>query len=171
MTSSTAGHPFGVSRFARTRDGRMLHYMQRGSGEPTVVFESGMGFSRSLWGLVQPVVAQRTRAVVYDRAGFGRSDDSPRRRTLPQLADDLSDLLDALGAGPFILVGHSWGGPIVRTLAARHDHSILGLVLVDPSDEHWATDIRRTPAGSERSCTSCCRSSPGRACTPWPGRA
>lgn len=137
-------HTYGISKFAPTSDGRKLHYMVKGSGEPTVVFESGMGASRSNWGLVQPAIAERVRTVVYDRAGFGKSDPDPAPRTLARLADDLSALLAALGPGPFILVGHSWGGPIVRTAAAGGLSRIQGLVLVDPSDEHCEMYFNRS---------------------------
>ncbi|MDO5617222.1 alpha/beta fold hydrolase [Kocuria sp.] len=146
MDHHAAVHPLGEEHWATTRDGRLLYYMSRGRGPVTVVFESGMGFSRNIWGLVAPTIRGQARVVVYDRAGLGRSPDSPHRRTLHQLADDLSDLLSALGQGPFVLVGHSWGGPIVRTLAARNLHHVAGLILVDQSDEHWTTDIRPDPA-------------------------
>lgn len=129
-------HPYGASAYATTPDGRRLHYMSAGSAEPTVVFESGMGMSRSSWGLVQPRVAQHVRAVVYDRAGTGRSEDATTPRTLAALAADLRVLLDALGSGPFVLVGHSWGGPIVRTAAALVPQLVAGIVLVDQTDEH-----------------------------------
>lgn len=129
-------HSFGSSAFIQTRDGRKLHYMSRGTGDLTVVFESGMGFSRSTWGLVAPAVAEHARAVVYDRAGSGRSEVDSAPRNLQRIAEDLSDLLTALGQGPFILVGHSWGGPIVRAAAASNMSCISGVVLVDPSDEH-----------------------------------
>ncbi len=131
-------HSYGTSDFVTTDDGRRLHYMARGEGGPTVVFVSGMGFSRSTWGLVHPIVAQRVRAVVYDRAGTGRSDDDARPRTLDRLAGDLATLLRALGSGPFVLVGHSWGGPIARVAAALDPERIHGLVLVDQSDENCA---------------------------------
>ncbi|WP_433208495.1 alpha/beta fold hydrolase [Nocardia sp. CA-107356] len=141
-------HTFGTSAFATTTDGRRLHYMVRGSGSPTVVFESGMGFSRSIWGLVQPVVAERVRAVVYDRAGTGRSDDDPQPRTLDRMADDLTAVLRELGQGPFILVGHSWGGPIVRVAARANPAGIQGIVLVDQSDENC--DLYFLPSAEKR---------------------
>jgi pimeloyl-ACP methyl ester carboxylesterase len=118
-------------------DGRKLHYWLRGSGGPAVVFESGMGFSGSTWGQVQPEVAKLATTVVYDRAGLGRSDDHPGPHNLAAAVADLSALLAALAAhAPFILVGSSWGGPIIRQLAAEGAHSIRGLVLVDQSDEN-----------------------------------
>ncbi|RAY14933.1 alpha/beta hydrolase [Actinomadura craniellae] len=124
-----------------------MHYRIRGSGSPTVVFESGMGFSGSIWGLVQPAIAAQTTAVVYDRAGAGGSDDDPGPRTLERIVADLAQLLRTL-PGPFVLVGASWGGPIIRTLAASGEFPVRGLVLVDQSDENAPEYF--TPAGERR---------------------
>ncbi|MGX1832223.1 alpha/beta fold hydrolase [Paenibacillus taichungensis] len=136
MKPNHSSHSFGSSAFIQTRDGRKLHYMSRGTGDLTIVFESGMGFSRSTWGLVAPAVAGHARAVVYDRSGTGRSEVDSSARNLRRIAEDLDDLLTALGSGPFILVGHSWGGPIVRAAAASNLSRLRGIILVDPSDEH-----------------------------------
>lgn len=125
----------GCSRFVRLPDGRKLHYMVAGTGEPTVVFESGLGASRSEWGLVQPLVARRFRTVVYDRANLGRSDDDAEPRTLERLTDDLTQLLAALDAG-YILAGHSYGGTITLAAAAADPGRVAGLVLIDHADEH-----------------------------------
>jgi pimeloyl-ACP methyl ester carboxylesterase len=118
-----------------TRDGRRLYAERAGGGRPVVVFEAGMGASRNMWGAVAPIVAERTSTVVYDRSGLGRSPADTQPRTLGRLADDLVDVLDHLGAGPFVLVGHSWGGPIVRVAASRVPDRIAGIVLVDATDE------------------------------------
>ena len=119
----------------RTRDGRTLFAQRAGSGSLAVIFESGLGVSRNMWGAVAPAVADRTTTVVYDRSGLGRSAPDPARRDLDRLAGDLLDVIDHVGGGPVVLVGHSWGGPIVRTVAARCPEAVAGLVLVDPTDE------------------------------------
>lgn len=121
----------------RTGDGRALHAEVSGAGVPTVVFEAGMGASRHMWGGVVPAVAERTRTLVYDRSGLGRSAADPARRDLPRLVSDLLDVLDHVD-GPVVLVGHSWGGPIVRVAAAERPDRVAGLVLVDPTDEGCA---------------------------------
>ncbi|MBI2696459.1 alpha/beta hydrolase [Mycobacterium nebraskense] len=110
--------------------------MTAGTGGPTVLFESGLGASRSEWGLVQPRVAQRFRTVVYDRANLGRSDDDPEPRTLERITGDLTQLLSALDAAPYILAGHSYGGTIALAAAATNPAQIAGLVLIDHADEH-----------------------------------
>ncbi|GIF26945.1 pimeloyl-ACP methyl ester carboxylesterase [Actinoplanes tereljensis] len=114
--------------------GRRLHLRTAGAGGVTVVFEAGLGMSAVCWGLVTPGVAAHARTVVYDRAGIGGSDDGPSPRTLAALADDLGALLASL-SGPVVLVGHSWGGPIVRLVASRRVADVRAVVLVDPSDE------------------------------------
>ena len=131
-------HTLGESNFVTLRDGRKLHYRQRGTGSPTVVFEAGMGLSSATWGMVQPDVAQHTLAIAYDRAGIGKSDWDDHERTVDRIADDLQELLETL-PGPFVLVGHSWGGPILRRLAARKAVDVRGLVLLDPTDEQDKT--------------------------------
>ncbi|OHU30653.1 alpha/beta hydrolase [Mycobacteroides franklinii] len=130
-----------------TADGRALHYMVAGRGEPTVVFESGMGFSRTAWGLVQPLVAQRFRSVVYDRANLGRSDDDRQPRTLERITQDLDALLAALGSGPYILVGHSYGGTIALASTVADPSRIAGVVLIDHSDENLDAYYRPASRG------------------------
>lgn len=150
MNPST--HTFGESRFFDAGNSRKLHYMVKGTGDITVVFESGMGASRSNWGLVMPVIAEHARAVVYDRAGLGKSDVDSEPRTLERMAGDLVLLLNELGEGPFILVGHSWGGPIVRRAVEKlrlgNSPVLRGLVLVDPSDENADLYFSKAAAGN-----------------------
>lgn len=132
-------HSQGKEHYARTRDGRSLFYQELSgpldSSAPTVVFESGLAASRSFWGLVQPATAQFTKAVVYDRSGLGRSEYRPMPRSMENMASDLNDLLDQIGPGPFILVAHSGGGPIIREATAARPERIAGLVLIDAPDE------------------------------------
>jgi pimeloyl-ACP methyl ester carboxylesterase len=120
---------------ATTRDGRWLRYETAGSGSPAVVFESGMGGSRRSWVGVAPLVAERTATIVYDRSGLGGSPPDQAPRTVERMAQDLEDLLVHLGDDPVVLVGHSYGGPITRSVLATAPERVAGLVLVDPTDE------------------------------------
>lgn len=129
-----AAHTLGESQFVTLNDGRQLHYRTQGSGSPTVIFESGMGFSSAVWGLVQPEIAPQAKVVAYDRAGIGKSDWDDADRTIDRIADDLEQLLRHFD-GPLILVGYSWGGPVVRLAASRRTSDVRGIVLLDQTDE------------------------------------
>jgi pimeloyl-ACP methyl ester carboxylesterase len=111
---------------------RQMHIHVTGEGPPTVVFESGMGASCLSWTLVQPQVAQFTRAASYDRAGHGWSAPARERRTAEQIAQELHTLLDAAAVpGPYVLVGHSFGGYVNRAFAHMYRNEVVGMVLVD----------------------------------------
>jgi len=111
---------------------RWMHIRVAGEGTPTVVFESGMGASCLSWTQVQPEVAQFSRAVSYDRAGHGWSDPAREPRTARQLAQELHALLEAAGVpGPYVLVGHSFGGYVNRAFAHLYRDTVVGMVLVD----------------------------------------
>jgi pimeloyl-ACP methyl ester carboxylesterase len=126
---------------------RRMHIYLTGQGTPTVVFESGMGASCLSWTLVQPQVAQLSRAVSYDRAGHGWSDPAQEPRTARQIAQELHALLDAAGVpGPYVLVGHSFGGYVNRAFVHLYRNEVVGMVLLDsvhpaewenPTAEQW----------------------------------
>ena len=91
--------------------GYRLHIYCVGEGSPTVVMEAGMSGWSTDWLLVQPEVAEVTRACAYDRAGYGWSDEGPRPQDSQQVATALNRLLAEAGIeGEIILVGHSLGG-------------------------------------------------------------
>lgn len=119
--------------------GHRLHLHCAGHGSPAVVFDAALGASSLSWTLVQPEVARITRACSYDRAGFGWSDAGPMPRTAGRAAEELYLLLQRAGIEPpYILVGHSFGGLVMRIFAARHTDLTAGLVLVDPAHpEEW----------------------------------
>ncbi|MBI4265341.1 MAG: alpha/beta hydrolase [Acidobacteria bacterium] len=124
-----------------------LHLRSEGTGAPAVVFDAALGASSLSWSLVLPAVAQTTRAVAYDRAGFGWSDAGPVPRTAGRLADELHELLRRADVPPpYLLVGHSFGGLVMRLLAARHRGRVAGLVLIEPAHpEDW-----RQPSAEQR---------------------
>jgi pimeloyl-ACP methyl ester carboxylesterase len=114
-------------------DGRRLRIVTAGEGEGAlVVFEAGMSAPAASWVHTQREVSVHTRTLSYDRAGYGGSDVDPQERTLERLADDLAGLLDGIGeTRPVVLVGHSWGGPVIRLFAERHPQRVAGMVFVD----------------------------------------
>lgn len=121
-------------------DGRQMHIYCQGEGSPTVIAEAGNGDFSLTWGLVQPDVAQLTRICVYDRAGYGWSEPSPAPRTAQHMAAELHSLLKNAKIGePYILVGHSLGGLVVRMYAGLYPEEVAGLVLVDSAHEESLT--------------------------------
>jgi pimeloyl-ACP methyl ester carboxylesterase len=112
--------------------GHRLHVNCTGAGAPVVVVENGLGDFSSDWILVQRRVEKSARICTYDRAGYAWSDPGPMPRTYAQLNLELHDALAALGErGPFVLVGHSFGGGVVRAYAAAYPREVAGMVLVD----------------------------------------
>lgn len=106
---------------------------RREEGEPVVVFEAGAGNPLEVWELVLPHVAGSASVVAYDRAGLGRSDWDGAVPTPQHVAQRLRRVLDEIGAGPpYVLVGYSWGGPLVRHFAGTYPEEVVGLVYVDP---------------------------------------
>jgi pimeloyl-ACP methyl ester carboxylesterase len=117
--------------------GHRVHINCTGRGQPTVVIETGLGDFSFDWILVQRRVEHDTRVCTYDRGGYAWSDPGPEPRTFDQLNLELHDTLSRAGEhGPFVLVGHSFGGGPVRTFAARYRAEVAGLVLVDIVSEN-----------------------------------
>ena len=112
---------------------------ERREGTPTVILNASYPATVSSWVWIQPQVASVTRVCAYDRAGEGWSETSPEVPTLSQMAKDLASLLDASGeTGPYLLVGHSWGGAVTRLFAVEHPELLSGLVWVEALPEHVA---------------------------------
>ena len=111
-----------------------LHIRCAGEGRPTVVLETGALAMSSLWGWVQAQVAVHTRVCSYDRAGLGWSEPGPEPRNAVRITGELRTLLINAGeTPPYVFVGHSFGGLLVRVYADRYPEDLAGLVLVDSS--------------------------------------
>jgi pimeloyl-ACP methyl ester carboxylesterase len=116
--------------------GYRLHINCQGTGSPTVVMEAGLTDPSLMWALVQPQIAATTRVCSYDRAGLGWSDPSPKPRTAETMVAELHTLLsNANIPGPYVLVGHSTGGMLVRLYANKYPADVVGIVLVDAQHE------------------------------------
>jgi pimeloyl-ACP methyl ester carboxylesterase len=158
--------------------GRKIYLECRGTGSPTVVLVSGTrgafddwtdlidpktaaGATKASESAVFPQVSKFTRVCAYDRPGTTRNDNSVtdstpvRQPTTAQqgVADLHALLIAAKEPGPYVLVGHSWGGLIARLFASTYPDEVSGLVLVDSASEflkssltpaQWATYIKAT---------------------------
>ncbi|HET9906751.1 MAG TPA: alpha/beta fold hydrolase [Anaerolineales bacterium] len=122
--------------------GHRLHINCTGTGSPTVVIEAGLGDWSTSWAsYVQPELAKTTRVCTYDRAGLGWSDASPLPSDAAHFARELHTLLqNANIPGPYVLVGHSLGGFIVRMFAHDYASEVAGVVLVDSMNPRQVTE-------------------------------
>src|SRR6266480_2944591 len=158
--------------------GRKMYLECRGTGSPTVVLISGTRGAHDDWtdlidrknpngapkpgeSAVFPQVSKFTRVCAYDRPGTTLNDGTQTRCTPVQqpttaqqgVADLHAMLIASREPGPYVLVGHSWGGLIARLFASTYPDEVAGLVLVDSASEflksslmpaQWATYIEAT---------------------------
>lgn len=113
--------------------GRRIQLDCRGIGTPTVIFESGLGIDGSLsWSAVHDEIGKTTRACAYSRAGIMWSDPKEGAQNGKAVAEDLhATLVNAGERPPFVMVGHSLGGPYIMTYTKYFGSDVAGLVLVD----------------------------------------
>ncbi|HEY4030413.1 MAG TPA: alpha/beta fold hydrolase [Caulobacteraceae bacterium] len=117
-------------------NGALIHLLCKGSGRHTVVIEAGASTPSRIWYGVQDLIAPDARVCTYDRPGYDWSPPIAPDVCIDARADMLHDLLEASGARPpYIMVGHSYGGLIVRSFARRHPAEVEGVVLVDAVEE------------------------------------
>jgi pimeloyl-ACP methyl ester carboxylesterase len=99
---------------------------------PSVIFESGIGATSQNWAKIQEAVSEFAHTVSYDRLGLGWSSPAVTERIPSKVVQELRAMLQAAGiAPPYLLVGHSFGGLVVRYFAAEYPDEVTGAVLVD----------------------------------------
>jgi non-heme chloroperoxidase len=117
--------------FIATRDGTRLYWKEWGSGAPLLFVHSAAAHGR-LWDYQVTACADRGfRCITFDRRGHGRSDQPGRGYDYDTWADDIADVIDALGLHGLTLIGHSMGcGEILRYLTRHGDSRVSGVVLL-----------------------------------------
>ena len=129
----------GAGRWVSIGRGCRLYLVEKGSGEPTVLFESGIAATNLNWFHIQQNVSRFTGTASYDRSGLGWSSPCRTPRTPANIAVELHEMLQcAQIKPPFILVGHSFGGLVMRRFALLYPEDVQGIVLIDPMRcEEW----------------------------------
>ena len=121
-------------------DGRPMHVWtagldQRTPGQPVVILEAGGGATLETWTPVFADIARLAPVVAYDRRGHGKSDLDTQPQTLKRVIETLHLLLKELGTPPpYVLVGHSWGGLVIRGFSDMYAPETAGLVYLDVPD-------------------------------------
>ena len=108
---------------------------KRKPGQPVVVFENGLGGTLEAWSIVFPFIEQFTPVFFYERAGIGQSESDGQAPTPKHIAERLHALLQQIDVRPpYVIVGWSLGGPLIRMFAGIYPEEVAGLVYVDPMD-------------------------------------
>jgi len=106
----------------------LLHFTERGAGPPLLLVH-GLMVTGEMFGPFLEHFAARYRVIVPDLRGHGRSRELPPPYTVPQLASDLSDLLQHLHIDSTATLGYSQGGAIAQQLALDHPYRCSRLIL------------------------------------------
>lgn len=113
-----------------------VHIERFGRGTPAVVLDAGLCQRIDSWGQILQEIATFSQVIAYERSGLGFSGAGPAPRSSSRSVDDLHALLANAGIqGPYVLVGHSFGGLNVRLYASRYPSDVAGIVLIDASHE------------------------------------
>lgn len=122
-------------------DNVRYHIKEFGKGEPTVLFENGMGSSMDTWRSIPDSISSFSRVFTYDRAGTGKSESASSERTIPNMVHELRAILSEENISPpYIYVAHSMGSYLARYYALYYPNELQALVLVDPSPDRLYDD-------------------------------
>jgi pimeloyl-ACP methyl ester carboxylesterase len=148
---STPGSPAGDLDKTVEINGVKIHAVCSGEGgAATVVLLPGFGEATSSMDSVRDSVDSFARVCTYDRPGIGLSDPPAHDQTFTTEARDLHALLPALGTEPpYVLVGHSLGGPLAVRYADLYGEQVGGVLLLDATPVGWLDAIREVPGGTE----------------------
>jgi pimeloyl-ACP methyl ester carboxylesterase len=116
---------------ARSSDGIPLRFEARGSGTPALVFVHGWSCDRTYWDGQLDWFSARHQVAAMDLAGHGESGVGRQAWTMAAFGDDVVAVVEALGLGELVLIGHSMGGDIVVEAALRMPDRVVGLVWAD----------------------------------------
>jgi pimeloyl-ACP methyl ester carboxylesterase len=116
--------------------GYRLDVLRAGTGTPTLVLVAGLGNPLDSWTQIWPSAAQFSTVVAYSRAGLGRSEEGSQDHTARGAVAELHSLLTKLQLKPpYVLVGASYGGILVRLYTSLYPAEVGGLVIIEGSHE------------------------------------
>jgi pimeloyl-ACP methyl ester carboxylesterase len=129
--------------------GYQLHINCLGQSGPVVILEAGVGGFSLEWLRVQEALASEAVVCAYDRAGYGWSDMGPLPRTTKRISHELRTLLQTAELpGPYVLVGHSFGGYVAQYYARSYSDEVAAVVLIDASHPEQLHRLARAESNS-----------------------
>lgn len=133
---------FGQKKGETVRvNGKSIHFLLTGEddrkfGQPLVILESNHASNAETWYKVIDRLGETTPVLAYDRAGLGQSEAFEELPTPENRTRQLKNLLTELNLDPpYILVGHGWGGILVKDFAQTYPDQVEGMIYLDPMDE------------------------------------
>lgn len=133
--------------------GTKLHIVATGekNDKPTLVIEAGAGLSTEYYHWLSEGLKDNLRVIRYDRAGLGYSEENTSPRDSETIARELHELLETSGESPpYILAGHSLGGPYIRTYAKLYPQEVAGMAFIDATHPEQVERFNAAPADSFR---------------------
>lgn len=150
MTIVLHSNTVAQERFIELKNKKQFVIIQ-GDGDPTIVFVTGLGQTYDSFKPVYDEIKKTNRVFLYDRAGLGKSESLNNSRTVDTMAYELNELLIIENIeGPIILVGHSMGGFILRTLSAMYPDKVAGLIFIDASYEEEFVEGCKVRDGNDK---------------------
>ena len=115
--------------------GHKLHYLKKGDGKATIIFETGVEFGGHIvWRNIQEKLSKNFTTLSYDKAGTLHSQRGDNPKTCASMAEELHSLVEKLALPkPYILVGHSLAGLTLRSFVDQYPEHVVGAVLLDPA--------------------------------------
>ena len=110
-----------------------IAWSERGEGPP-VLLTHETAAAGAIWDRLMVAVAESTRAITYDRRGWGESGapDGYRRTTVEEQSEDAAALLESAAEAPAVIAGAGLGGVIALDLMLRRPELVAGALLIEP---------------------------------------
>jgi pimeloyl-ACP methyl ester carboxylesterase len=120
----------GASHHTLTVKDIRLHYVTAGSGDPVVLLH-GWPQTSATWSAVIPALAARYTVIAPDLRGLGASSKPAGGYDTDNVADDIRELVRALGHERVLLAGHDWGAATAYSYAAQHPDEVRRLAIFE----------------------------------------
>lgn len=135
-----------TSHFATTADGTRIHYVcwnEQDRDKPALLFVHGYRAHTHVWDFIAPFFTEHFRVVALDLSGMGES-DYRGDYDYAVFADDMLAVIEHAQLAPVTLIGHSFGGTRVVTVAAAHPDKLARTIIVDSMIPFPDLDAPRT---------------------------